>query len=262
MNSKIIVCYTISDNYSIHCITSMKSILLNANSSRDYNFWIFSDHFSLFNKFRFLLFSKRFRVKVNLTIIDDIFKETFIPKGGHFSSANYWRIILASKLICNKAIYLDADTIILNDLHELWSINIENHVLAGVRITTENQNKKRLNLSSHSKYINSGVMLLNIDMMRKISFEKKCLAFIQNTDIPLTNVDQDVINFLFNDKILLVDDRWNVQIRSDLKYPDYYKDVLEKPYILHFLTADKPWNSHESKKNAEYHKYYWFYRNL
>lgn len=67
--------------------------------------------------------------------------------------------------IGDKAIYLDSDTIINKDIKELWDIDIEGYDVAGRKDTAR----------PGFRYIQSGVMLLNLKEIRKDkSFEKAC----------------------------------------------------------------------------------------
>jgi len=68
-------------------------------------------------------------------------------------------------------------------------------------------------------------------------------------------VDQDVINANLYNSICLLDQKWNVEFRTDINYPAYYTEYLSDPYIIHFEGKDKPWHP-MSKQNAIIYNFY------
>lgn len=81
---------------------------------------------------------------------------------------NLMRIVL-TKILPNedKVLYLDIDTIVNDDISELWDIDISNYYAAGVRDTPD--------LNKNGLYVNAGVMLFNLKKMREDHIDDKWL---------------------------------------------------------------------------------------
>lgn len=50
----------------------------------------------------------------------------------HFTPATYLRLLLTEVLPLDKLIYIDADTLVLGDISDLFAIDLDERVLAGV----------------------------------------------------------------------------------------------------------------------------------
>lgn len=75
------------------------------------------------------------------------------------------RCWLSKILTEDKILYLDIDTLVLNDLTDLWNINITNYALAG---WPEDPNIGASSVKkSMNGYINAGVILMNLKFIRE-----------------------------------------------------------------------------------------------
>ena len=114
----------------------------------------------------------------------------------------------------DKLLYLDSDTLICRDVSELFDTDLTDYVLGGVRdmapvndkfhpqgIFVKKFSEKYLN---NGPYINSGVLLLNLEKMR----EYENLLF--ETKIPLYYPDQDLLNASFVGKIKILPLKYNL----------------------------------------------------
>lgn len=129
--------------------------------------------------------------------------------------------ILPKKI--EKVLYLDSDTIVQSSLKELWETNLWENILGGV-----------LDISSKIRKetkINSWVLLIDV---------KKYWATInatKNIDSLIRKMnDQDLLNNLFKNKILFLDESFNVQYWSSM-----FKNTRKKPVIIHYTGDLKPW---------------------
>lgn len=64
----------------------------------------------------------------------------------------------------NKILYLDIDTLVLDDLTNLWNIDMTNYALAGWP-EDPNFGASAIKNILH-KYVNSGVLLMNLEFIR------------------------------------------------------------------------------------------------
>jgi len=88
------------------------------------------------------------------------------------------------------------------------------------------------------KYVNSGVLLMNLEYLRKAVTTDEIITMIEEFGDHLVWHDQDFINYVFYEYILHIDYRlYNY-------FPVYYnwgELTSEKPVIIHFAGVFKPW---------------------
>ncbi|AHW61317.1 Lipopolysaccharide biosynthesis protein, LPS:glycosyltransferase [Draconibacterium orientale] len=175
----------------------------------------------------------------------------------------------------DKMLYIDSDTIINGSIHELWSIDLSNYCVAGVETYTV-KSKERLNLLPEDNFINDGIVLLNLEKLRKNRYDLKFLDFINmfNGNPPL--LSEGTINFVCKGSILSLHPKFNLMSGlisipntnyTKNKYlSNYYSDeiideAIKSPVIIHYLSAfyNRPWdkNCTHPLKNR-----YLFYKSL
>ena len=96
----------------------------------------------------------------------------------------YFRIFAAKYLPndIDRVLYLDSDTLVINKLHELYNMDFEgNYFIATthIRKVLHKFNEIRLGMEKDEPYINTGVLLMNLEELRKIEVEKQVIDFIQ-----------------------------------------------------------------------------------
>lgn len=181
-----------------------------------------------------------------------------------------WSPVIFYRLIAHrifpeldKILYLDSDTIILDDLSDLYKTNISKYVMGAVRDMAPINNEKNPNgvyvrdfankYLNNGPYFNSGVLLLNVDKMQ----QHQDLAL--RTDVPLKYPDQDILNVAFRGQIKKLPLRYNFAsgVSVDPMFSDKEsKDAFYNTAILHFYAA-KPYVYRLVPRNA----YSAFYKN-
>jgi lipopolysaccharide biosynthesis glycosyltransferase len=114
------------------------------------------------------------------------------------------------------------------------------------------------------KYINAGVLLINLRIWRAGKIREKLVDYIIASGGKLTFHDQDAINANLFDQIKLLDYKWNFNVwmfRSywgrprSARYSRTIRRETSEVVILHYLTKDKPWmfDAIVPKKHLYYH---------
>ncbi len=114
-------------------------------------------------------------------------------------------------------------------------LQLQQYLILGVIDVSAREHSQRLKLK---KYINSGVMLLNVREMRLQNSDSKIIDWINNNNEKIECHDQDIINAVFNSKIKYIDDIWNAQVKKE---HDTRFSELKDPSIIHFISPKKPW---------------------
>lgn len=138
----------------------------------------------------------------------------------------------------DRVIYLDADTVVLKSLRSLYETEMENIYFGGVydHGTPDRHFQDYIGLGRLSKfsYVNSGVMVMNLKLMRDHDYLEGQTDMIVKILERAPCHDQDVINILYQHQIKLLDPKYNT-FGSDR--------ITDQTTIVHFLGDTKPWNA-------------------
>lgn len=143
----------------------------------------------------------------------------------------------------NKVIHLDIDTIICDSLEPLWKINVKNKWIAAVPEYSARHSQLKL---YGDVYYNAGVMLINLQQMRKDKIEDTMAQFLN--EVPQPFADQDAWNKygIEQDKIVVAPFRFNECISTRFS---------DDPAIVHFC-AYSDWYENQNIPRGEYLKKY------
>lgn len=149
-----------------------------------------------------------------------------------------------------SVLYLDNDTFVDGDISEVLNFfDTDKHY--GRRWEASHgwiHHLRMTKLIENSRYINSGVMHLNLSELRKNNFENKIKYVYDQFAKELRYVDQDILNLSieFND----MPQSFNFARSSwSRTYPWF--DCEYNTKIYHFLSVDKQWISNFGEKKRE-----------
>ena len=195
------------------------------------------------------------RFKINLIEVPKSEIDHFPVYEKRYPVEIYFRIFAAKYLPkdIDRILYLDTDIIVLNDLKQLYNMEFEdNYFIATTHIkkALHKFHEIRLNMPAQNIYMNTGVLLINLNELRKIDIETEVLAFVEKNKRKLMLPDQDILSSLYGDKVKLIDEiKYNLGERSFNIYNFYHKDnqidlewVRKNTVIIHYYGRNKPWN--------------------
>lgn len=170
---------------------------------------------------------------------------------GYWSKYTFMKIFIPKLLpsSIDKVLYLDVDIIVKTNLSSLYDINLGESGLAAVEdVPNAESHKKRCGLSPKAIYINSGLMLMNLVLWRTEFKQNSFLNYIEKNKYKYKINDQDLINSVFENRIIALDWRYNVTsfffgFKSPIwkNYRYQYKLARKNPAVLHFTNSNKPW---------------------
>ena len=180
------------------------------------------------------------------------------PTSGRYPVEMYYRIFAAQLLpeTVDRILYLDPDLVILNPLDALYAIAFDENLFAAAshispRSKLTRVNGLRLSMPQGSSYVNSGVMMMNIDALRREQNENEVFEYIETHKPVLMLPDQDVLNAVYAARILTVDYlRYNLSERcfrlynlrpENWEYPLTLDWVRQNTCIVHYCGRNKPW---------------------
>lgn len=176
-----------------------------------------------------------------------------------FPLATAYNVLAPEYLIGDngRALYIDADMVVCDDLSELWSIQMDQPVAAVVDAhigwvanPTMWRPWREEALEPRSPYLNTGTMLIDLDNWRQSDLTSKILSLLNQYSLPC--VDQDALNLVLGGGFLELPARYNsmpYHILSTFRHVDAVtpdreiNDALTRPAILHFHRSflGKPW---------------------
>lgn len=156
----------------------------------------------------------------------------------------YAKLLIPEVCHVSKIIYIDVDTIVDVDISSLFEIELgSNSILAkpvySMKESLEKILFKNLKLSEDLMYCNTGVLVMNLDMLRNSNFSRRAIEFGKTHSDKVLTADQSIINAMLYDEIGKLPANYNNQVNpnSDLKLIN----DSEKG-IFHFVGAPKPWD--------------------
>ena len=190
------------------------------------------------------------------------------PVTFHFSKEMYYRIFAAALLpeSAGRALYLDPDMIILSPLDSLYEMDMGDSLFAAARSinkVSEITFKVRLKMPYDSGYFNSGVLLMNLEALRREQNPEEVLRYIAEHRHRLVLPDQDALNALYHSRTLLLDPlRYNFDARyySLLHTASGGQISLEnmpaQTCVIHYCGKQKPWHADYSGEIGVFYRLY------
>ena len=244
--NKINICISCDNNYAKYAGVVIASILKNAAKDDKLCFYILDGGISDKNKQNIETLKTLKQCDIEFVSIDnDLFIEyTNVKTHAYLSIAAYYRLKLASLLpYINKIIYLDCDVIVNDSLARLYNTDMGEYVAAGV------SDIKKSKVKENPGYVNSGVLVIDLEKIRTEEIEKDFLEYTKNNIENITNGDQEIINEVLKGRIKVLPDEWNVQSSNFTNRSSFTKH----PKIIHFVAKKKPWHYASFSPHRDYY---------
>jgi lipopolysaccharide biosynthesis glycosyltransferase len=178
-----------------------------------------------------------------------------LPTKGFTGKATWYRTMVADLLPdIERILFLDADLIALSPLEPLWQTDVSDHYLAAVTNVFQAEHFFRaaeLGMDRHQDYFNAGVMLMNLDLMRRHG----CTAAMHEFGVAhadeLAFRDQDALNAVLSGRRRPLHPRWNcTNALHFFPWSAYVfgngpvEEARRAPAIRHFEGPEinKPWS--------------------
>lgn len=277
VNSSVLeipVVFITDDKYVIPTATAIVSLLDNKNPDTKYHVYIITTSLNADN---LLNFQKLATSDVYISVI-----QTSIGRYAdlHKFEANGDCVATSAALLkfeipnflsnYEKAIYLDGDILVRKDLTSLFMTDISNYLAAAVQDTGKLYLSKDI-YKNIPNYFNSGVMLLNLERMRRQNVSEKLYEVKKNSK-DMSLMDQNIFNIVFKDAVKMLDVTYNLLVVNLMRsYGAYsisdvnklfnvdYKsleEIEQKAFILHFSSKDKPWIFYDGKYSKLWNLYF------
>lgn len=251
--------YAIDDNYSKYVYVSIKSLIENRNKEYAYDINIIYESISIKNS-EILKSLETDNVRIILTQMNENLSMITDRKENRlreytFTLTIFFRIFIPVMFPqYDKCIYIDADTIINEDISQLYNEKLENNYLGCVVDKSTIDNEKLASYFEEvvgipkDKYINSGVLLMNSKKLREVDLANKFLDLYTKYQFDVVAPDQDYLNALCYNNIKYLDEKYDAM-------PNPNNKKIKNPVIIHYNLFLKPWQYDE----VQYKEYFWKY---
>ena len=184
-----------------------------------------------------------------------------LPVVDMFTKAMWYRIFLPELVPeAERMLYLDVDTLALDDIAPLWQLDMAGFYVGAVTNVLMPHHRHRpasLGLANDS-YFNSGVLLMNLDAMRREGTSAELHRYAKRHR-ELEWPDQDALNVVLGSRRLALRPRWNAM--NSLRFPwaaevfaaDELEEARRRPAIRHFEgpADNKPWHRGCARSDRE-----------
>ena len=263
----IAVSYATDNKYIYPTIVSITSLAINAASNTFYNIYILHPPDFQENSKKFLnTVMDKYPDKCSIIYFNMGNKYKGLGLNFRITTPAYYRLSLHELLPdVNRIIYLDGDTAIFDDLTELIELDMKGNIIMGF-LDGFPDSIKSFGFEKPT-VVCAGVLLMDLDGLRKYGYTKKINDFIDRNRYKLTQQDQTIVNVLFQDKLGPLPPRygiWSFETKEHaighnskqwphLKYDE--KELLEAyahPGIVHYVWPKPFW-----RKHTGYEKEWW-----
>lgn len=176
------------------------------------------------------------------------------PVGQHINFMIFARYFIPSFVSEDIVLYLDCDLVVTRDLTDLFSIDLTNKPLAAAKVIYGLEDR-----------FNAGVLLINNAYWKENTIQQELIEITEREHGHLPEADQTVLNIVMGENYVLLDDTYNFQIGYDQvadnrgQYFIFELPLTPLPAIIHYLSADKPWNTYSVGRLREV---WWKYNQL
>ena len=187
------------------------------------------------------------------------------PTTDRYPSEIYYRLAAPSLLPkeLDRILYLDTDILVINSLRELYETDFEGNCYAACTHTREiltKINRVRLGAKEEAAYINTGVLLMNLPVLRETIHMTDIFEYAGRQRLFLP--DQDILSALYGDRVKLVDTlRYNLSDRilmiynaEHIRHPIDLEWIRQNGVIIHYCGKNKPWRTNYTGKLGVFYR--------
>ena len=259
-----VTCNT-DDNYAQHCCAMLCSLFEN-NKELEFHIHILTHSLTDDNKAQIGALCRRYYSSYTIYEVDESHLDGVkFRKKRPLTKAAYYRVLLPEVLDedIDTILYLDCDIVVLDDISDIFEIDLKNYALAAcIDASPYNTlHRNQLNLSMIDYAFCSGLMLINLKYWREHNAVEKLLEYSKRNRKEVFLHDQDSLNYVFKNQWFVLPPKWNrgvmsfFQIHPGEKLYDF-EEYDTAPKLIHYASnIAKPWYDVSFPERCFYLKY-------
>ncbi len=259
-NKKVIpIFFAVDDYYIPFLAVGLQSLVEHSSEEYEYLIKILNTNVSEENKKRIKKYEKE---NINIEFVDLNYyikkvKDKLYTRD-YYTKTTYFRLFLPELYPqYDKVLYLDSDIIILEDIANLYNIDIGDNLVGAIPDDIIQNGKelqeyveKVVGVATYKKYFNAGIIVMNLDELRKFKFQEKFLHLLETIKFPVAQ-DQDYLNRICKGRVKYIDNSWDVMPAPGRNKKD------EELRLIHYNLTYKPWR----RDDVPYKEFFWKYAN-
>lgn len=255
MEKTVPIFFACNDAYVPFLDVAILSLIDHVSPSRNYRITILKTDISEDNQ-RIIKKHETDNVAIEFYDVKKMLKpvEKKLPDMFYFSLAAYYRFFIETAFPqYDKAIYLDCDVILLDDIADLYDTDVSGYLVAAAYEQNTDRSPAFTNYVEniigipYRTYFNSGVMVMNLKAFREQKVQDTFLWMLTKYNFDSLAPDQEYLNVICHGKVKYLPTGWNKH-----SFPEPPEGALK---LCHYALSNKPWH-YADTINGEY---FWEY---
>ena len=251
--TQIPIFYAANDDYAPGLAVSIESLIKSSNPRKQYRVIVLQQGLTPAHAAALQALTTD-NVQIDLEPMSDRIRECLADNdnklfASFFTLTIYYRLFIPEMFPqYDKGIYLDADTVLLHDVADLYDTDVANKLVAASVDPFVSTDAVLAPYAEQAvgvprlDYVNSGVLVMNLKAMRDRGFADHFLTLLNKYKFKSIAADQDYLNAMAHDEMVKLAPSWNVQERR----PKYSAN------LVHYNLFKKPWHYTDVPYEAEF----------
>ncbi len=254
---EIPIFFAVDDGYCPFLAVALQSLTDNASEENIYCIRVLYTDISAENQRELLQYEKS-NVRITFDNLSSHIEkiEDKLYTRDYYSKTTYFRLFIPNLYPqYDKALYLDSDIVILDDIAKLYHTALGDALVGAAPDDVIRHNEafreyaeKVVGVADYRGYFNAGILLMNLHELRRFRFEEKFLDSLEKIRFTVAQ-DQDYLNRLCRGRVKMFGRVWNRMPIPDAGIRS--EDVK----LVHYNLAFKPWHF----ENILYQDVFWRY---
>ena len=249
--------FATDDAYVPFLAVALQSLVENSSKENTYMIRVLYTDISEENKKRIGVYNKD-NITVEFVDLNEYIEsiKDKLHTRDYYSKTTYYRLFIAELYPeYDKALYLDSDILIKGDIADLYNIDIKDNLIGAVTDgiiqsaeVFKDYVERVIGIAKSTNYFNAGVLVMNLDELRKTKFQEKFLYLLSTVTYSLVQ-DEDYLNRICKGRVKIISNAWNTMpIQGDI----FNRDDIK---LIHYTLTSKPWHYDD----VLYEDYFWDY---
>lgn len=266
------VMYSCNEAFVTQMCVSMVSLLENNQKIKEIQFHCVEDQLQQQTKEMVQRLVEKYHRQVIFYALKDIIAKLPISGEDRHPHTIYSKLCMGF-LNVERLLYLDCDTVVTGSLEQLETLDMSNHLIAGVAMAYGIEEKSRIDLESRDVYICDGIVMFNMSLWREENKEEQAIEFIKEHYGRPPMLSEGVLNNVCREKIRILPPCYNLmssmiifnsnQMKKVFGAEEYYKEdelmhARKEPVIIHYIAElyQRPWYSNSDHPYRKYYQKY------
>jgi lipopolysaccharide biosynthesis glycosyltransferase len=249
---RLSVVYACDNNFVPLLAASIKSLEINSAGST-IDIYIIDDGINAVNRQRLIESVVSKDINLKFYLVKDVVGKITIP---YFNNAalpvtTFFRLFVHTFIPADtdRVLYLDSDMIVLGNIAELWEVDLGDNIIGAVQdpgIKTLGcswgggvRNYAELGYQSEDKYLNAGLLLINMKKWNEFDVCTKALDAAVKYQKHIVYGDQYCLNVVLANRWLPLDPEWNHLVDNELPGAKLLHYIGNKPIYTNYSYSQK-----------------------